>query len=80
MMYPSMRFFYCLGCDPHQPDHTDGETIYVCQEFLDSLWQDDDLRQCGVMRSNKCPPSMDMFDPYMCGDDLVLPKQEYVIL
>ena len=31
------------------------------------------------MKSNPCPASWgdNDFDPYMCGDDLILPKQEY---
>merc|ERR1719311_233290 len=37
MMYPEVRFFYCLGCDPAQPTYTEGNTIRICQTFLDKL-------------------------------------------
>merc|ERR1719198_2881194 len=26
MMYPELRYFYCLGCDPHQPLYTKNGT------------------------------------------------------
>jgi len=79
MMYPEVRFFYCLGCDPLQPLYTDevAQTINVCQSFLDKMWRDPAFEDCGVMYSNPCPGPNWEFDPYMCGDDLKLPKQEY---
>merc|ERR1719191_2369460 len=40
MMYPELRYFYCLGCDPDQPRVTNGSTIFVCKSFLDKLWRD----------------------------------------
>jgi hypothetical protein len=81
MMYPEIRYFYCLGCDPEQPDFTDdaAQEIRVCKSFTDRLWKDPTLNECGVMRSNPCPASWgdhDM-DPFMCGDDLVIPENEY---
>ena len=77
MMYPEVRFFYCLGCDPDQPKYTVGSTLRVCKSFLERLWRDPAYEDCGVMYSNPCPgPDWD-FDPYMCGDTLLLPKQEY---
>jgi len=79
MMYPEVRFFYCLGCDPQQPDYTSGDDIFVCQSFMDKLWRDPSFYDCGVMYSNPCPANWvdDGFDPYACGDDLILPKQTY---
>jgi len=81
MMYPEIRFFYCMGCDPEQPRFTDevSKTIYVCKSFLDKLWRDPAYDECGVMKSNDCPSNWvdEDFDPFMCGDTLVLPKTEY---
>jgi len=80
MMYPHIRYFYCLGCDPHQPDYTFGENIHICKSFLDTLWRDPTYDECGVMYSNPCPTQWgddQDFDPYQCGDTLVLPKAEY---
>jgi len=84
MMYPEVRFFYCLGCDPDQPKYTEYDstgqagTINICKSFLDKLWRDPAYEECGVMYSNPCPdPDTWDFDPYMCGDTLVLPKHDY---
>ena len=79
MMYPEVRFFYCLGCDPEQPKYTSGDEIRVCKSFLDRMWRDPAFEDCGVMYSNPCPSNwVDAdFDPYQCGDTLLLPKQEY---
>ena len=81
MMYPEVRFFYCLGCDPNQPSYTDWVTseIRVCKSFLDKLWRDPAFEECGVMQSNACPSNWadENMDPYMCGDDLILPKQTF---
>merc|ERR1719440_2381547 len=84
MMYPEVRFFYCLGCDPKEPDYgedRDGDgvrdTIRICQTFLDKMWRDPAYEECGVMSSNECPgPNWD-FDPYMCGDTLLLPRKYF---
>lgn len=83
MMYPEIRYFYCLGCDPNQPKYTDmtegHEEIYICKSFLDKLWRDPAYDECGVMQSNACPTNWenDNMDPYMCGDDLILPKVKF---
>ena len=80
MMYPEVRFFYCLGCDPDQPKYTIGDTIRVCKSFLDRMWRDPAFDECGVMYSNPCPAAWGDdadFDPYMCGDSLLLPRQTY---
>mmetsp|Transcript_2644 Transcript_2644/g.7275 ORF Transcript_2644/g.7275 Transcript_2644/m.7275 type:complete len:223 (-) Transcript_2644:303-971(-) len=81
MMYPEVRYFYCLGCDPEQPKYTNAVTseVKICKSFLDKLWRDPAYEECGVMKSNACPSNWvdENMDPYMCGDDLVLPKQEY---
>jgi len=77
MMYPEVRFFYCLGCDPDEPHYRTGSTIRICQSFLDKLWRDPAYEECGVMFSNPCPDSSWDFDPYQCGDTLQLPKQVY---
>lgn len=94
MMYPNIRYFYCLGCDPDQPKYTDyiddedaegyPGTIRVCEDFVKKLWDDYEpqYRECGVMISNDCPcdPNglcFDNFDPYTCGDDLIIPPVEY---
>ena len=80
MMYPEVRFFYCLGCDPDQPKYTIGDTIRVCKSFLDRMWRDPACDECGVMYSNPCPAAWGDdadFDPYMCGDSLLLPRQTY---
>ena len=76
MMYPEVRFFYCLGCDPDQPSYTVGNTINICQSFLNKMWRDPSFDDCGVMYSNPCPTNwVDAdFDPYQCGDTLLLPK------
>jgi len=79
MMYPEVRYFYCLGCDPEQPRYTDGDRIHICKSFLDKLWRDPAYDECGVMSSNSCPSNWvdEDFDPYMCGDSLLLPKQYF---
>ena len=79
MMYPEVRYFYCLGCDPNQPRYTDGSNIRICKSFLDKLWRDPAYEECGVMKSNPCPSNWvdEDMDPYMCGDTLELPKQVY---
>lgn len=76
MMYPELRYFYCLGCDPDQPQYTNGTDIRVCKSFVDQLWSDPAYEDCGIMHSNDCPASWgdNNFDPYTCGDDLLLPK------
>lgn len=78
MMYPELRYFYCLGCDPKQPLYTDNTTnvIRVCKSFVDQLWSDPAYEDCGIMHSNACPSNWvdDGMDPYTCGDDLMLPK------
>lgn len=88
MMYPNIRYFYCLGCDPKQPDYTSNSTpagstaqgiVTVCKSFIEKLWDDYAVqyRECGVMKPNECPPGFDDFDPYTCGDDLIIPPHEY---
>ena len=77
MMYPEVRFFYCLGCDPEQPDYTYDNNIRICKSFLDKMWRDPAYEECGVMSSNPCPGDNWDFDPYMCGDTLLLPKQTF---
>ena len=89
LMYPEIRYFYCLGCDPKQPEYTtitgvnsDNETtseIRVCKSFLEKLWRDPAFSECGVMKSNPCPElwGKHEMDPYMCGDNLEMPKQVY---
>lgn len=81
MMYPDIRYFYCLGCDPDQPLYTNqtdaGEIVSVCQSFVDSLWRSNNYDECGVMWPNDCPAGFEDFDPYTCGDDLVIPKNEF---
>ena len=87
MMYPEVRYFYCLGCDPKQPQYTNNTspgpdldgTISICKSFLTKMWSDPTFDECGVMKSNACPTSWDNdnMDPYMCGDDLELPKSTY---
>jgi len=85
MMYPNIRYYYCLGCDPKQAEYTeynpnyDGEGsmgyVYVCEDFVKKLWTDyiPQYRECGVMQANACPEPFGDFDPYTCGDDLVIP-------
>lgn len=77
MMYPEVRFFYCLGCDPQQPDYSVGGDIRICKSFLDKMWRDPAYEECGVMYSNPCPGDNWDFDPYMCGDTLLLPKDHF---
>ena len=79
MMYPNIRYFYCLGCDSKQPDFTTGDITRVCPQFVKRLWEDYAVqyKECGVMKPNACPPDMDGFDPYTCGDDLIIPTNEY---
>jgi len=85
MMYPAIRYFYCLGCDPDQPKYTypkgDVQVVRICRDFVDdALWHDETKKQyeeCGVMKFNQCPEMMSDFDPYTCGDDLVIPTIEY---
>lgn len=80
MMYPHIRYFYCLGCDPDQPKYThEDQFIHVCKSFLDTLWRDPTYEECGVMYSNPCPTNWDEadFDPYQCGDTLLLPKTHF---
>ena len=56
MMYPAIRYYYCLGCDPKQPEYTDDDKgeIRVCQSFVDRIWRDEgkEYDDCGVMKSN----------------------------
>ena len=80
MMYPEIRYFYCLGCDPLQPTYTTvNQEIRVCKSFLDKMWKDPALVECGVMSSNPCPSNwVDAdFDPYQCGDTLMLPLRDF---
>jgi len=39
MMYPELRYFYCLGCDPDQPRVTNNQTneIAICKSFITQL-------------------------------------------
>jgi len=83
MMYPAIRYYYCLGCDPRQPEFTDdskGENgeIRVCSSFVERIWRDggSEYDDCGVMKSNDCPIAWgdNDFDPYTCGDDLIIPR------
>ena len=80
MMYPAIRYYYCLGCDPKQPEYTDEDKqeIRVCQSFVDRIWRDEgkEYDDCGVMKSNDCPEQWgdNDFDPYTCGDDLIIPR------
>ena len=79
MMYPSIRFFYCLGCDPLQPKYTQDGKVRVCSSFLDRIWEKNGTiyDQCGVMKPNDCPDDMQDFDPYTCGDDLQIPSNAF---
>ena len=78
MMYPELRYFYCLGCDPDQPKYSNNATmeLKVCKKFVTKLWEDAAYEDCGVMYPNPCPENWgeDGMDPYTCGDDLLLPK------
>ena len=83
MMYPAIRYYYCLGCDPKQPEYTDEDKmeIRVCQSFVDKIWRagGEEYDDCGVMKPNDCPESFgddNGFDPYTCGDDLIIPRRE----
>merc|ERR1711988_782746 len=49
MMYPELRYFYCLGCDPLQWQFTnitavddngnvEAGVIRICNKFVDQLW------------------------------------------
>ncbi|EOD31753.1 hypothetical protein EMIHUDRAFT_112576 [Emiliania huxleyi CCMP1516] len=77
MMYPAIRYFYCLGYTRDKGDGSDTQVISICQDFVEqALWHNETRRQyeeCGVMKYNECPESMSDFDPYQCGDDLVIP-------
>ena len=79
MMYPAIRYFYCLGCDPEEPRFRNSTTneIRVCKSFVDRIWRDDgaEYDDCGVMKPNDCPDGFDDFDPYTCGDDLIIPRK-----
>lgn len=88
MMYPAIRYFYCLGCDPLQPNYTSPkeddptvEVVRICSDFVEqALWSNetrDQYEDCGVMKPNKCPAIMSDFDPYTCGDDLIIPTIEF---
>jgi len=87
MMYPNIRYYYCLGCDYQQPRFTtynpEGSdspgTIRICKAFVEKLWLDyrDQYKECGVMQFNACPEGFDDFDPYTCGDDLIIPPVEF---
>jgi hypothetical protein len=92
MMYPEIRYYYCLGCDPEQPKYTtyvnstsNGQKVFVedeirvCKSFVKFLWTNPTYPDCGVMKSNPCPDSWgdNGFDPYTCGDDLILPGVEF---
>ena len=56
MMYPAIRYYYCLGCDPQQPEYTNesAQQIRVCKSFVDRIWRDGgkEYDECGVMKSN----------------------------
>jgi len=77
MMYPELRYFYCLGCDPSQPYYTNTTTneIYICDDFVTDFWRDPAFDDCGVMYPNACPSNWENegMDPYTCGDDLLMP-------
>jgi len=79
MMYPAIRYFYCLGCDPEEPTfrNTTDSTVRVCRSFVDRIWRDEgaEYDDCGVMKPNDCPDGFDDFDPYTCGDDLIIPRK-----
>mmetsp|Transcript_7073 Transcript_7073/g.13864 ORF Transcript_7073/g.13864 Transcript_7073/m.13864 type:complete len:206 (-) Transcript_7073:625-1242(-) len=86
MMYPMIRYFYCLGCDPDQPLYTEddpsGESdgiVRICSAFIKRLWDDyqQEFKECGVMQWNECPENMPDFDPYTCGDDLIIPPRVF---
>merc|ERR1719197_2140582 len=80
MMYPAIRYFYCLGCDPAEPQYRNDTdmTIRVCQSFVERIWRDggQEYNDCGVMKPNDCPAGFEDFDPYTCGDDLIIPSKE----
>ena len=70
MMYPAIRYYYCLGCDPKQPEYTDdskGENgeIRVCSSFVDRIWRDGgrEYDDCGVMKSNPVRPAPPLIPP-----------------
>ena len=50
-----------------------------CRLWDAQLWRDPSFHDCGVMYSNPCPSNWNEedFDPYQCGDTLVLPRQKY---
>ena len=58
MMYPEVRYFYCLGCDPDQPDYTDytTNTIRLCKSFTERLWDNPTFDDCGVMQVRRGRP------------------------
>ena len=71
MMYPAIRYYYCLGCDPKQPEYTDdskGENgeIRVCSSFVDRIWRDGgrEYDDCGVMKSNDVRPAHPSSRPF----------------
>ena len=67
MMYPAIRYYYCLGCDPKQPEYTDDDKgeIRVCQSFVDRIWRDEgkEYDDCGVMKSNDVRPAHPLTPP-----------------
>lgn len=67
MMYPAIRYYYCLGCDPKQPEYTDEDKqeIRVCQSFVDRIWRDEgkEYDDCGVMKSNDVRPAQPLTPP-----------------
>ncbi|XP_065184425.1 uncharacterized protein LOC135815111 [Sycon ciliatum] len=71
-----MAEFYCLNCDPNQPQFLVNSTVYICKEWADDkfgtgseLFTKYNLDQCGLYAAGACPGR----DRYQCGDDLILP-------
>ena len=77
-IYPDIRYFYCLGCDPTQPQYTDqtasaSPVVSICQSFVDELWSSSVFDECGVMMPNDCPAGFETFGPYSCGEGVIIP-------
>lgn len=88
LMYPEAREWFCATCDPNQPNFSDSDDgkMYVCQSFADRFWASHTpgaepdgtmYNNCGVMRDNPCLDIMADFDPFMCGDDVWIPTNEF---
>lgn len=84
-MYPTIREYYCLGCEPHQPKYTvydednDEQVYYICESFAHKLWgvNGSEYNECGLMKMNPCLDILEDFDPYSCGDDVIIPSQYF---